>query len=81
MKIQLDFGYMDHEDVVEECEQLVQRTDCSYIVQEGTSTVKVLVYSPYRSELVKFTKKFLGLGTPFDNSVMAEAVVDLNVVQ
>lgn len=62
MKIQLDFGYMDMEDVIEEdakCRKFMPRIS-SQMEELESGVVMVTLTSPYKYELVEYTRRFLG---------------------
>lgn len=76
MRVRLNFGYMDEEQVVAECEGYLKLAQVSYEVnKEEDGIVSVILSSPWRFEIKKCVERFLG-----DFKGLADTLIDNGVL-
>lgn len=78
MKIQLNFGYMDMEDVVADdlkCRKFVPHIESEFI-EQPSGEVFVTLTSPYRYEIKLYVQRYLG-----DLFTLADSIIDENIVK
>lgn len=79
MKIQLNYGYRDIEDVEEEHERILKFTQNLHTElweDEETGQVFVSIYSPWRFEIKKYVERWIP-----QFKEMADSIIDENIVQ
>jgi hypothetical protein len=77
MKVKLNFGLMDLEDVVKECDGYLKTANVSYTAEEDEyGNVHVILTSPWRFEIKKCVERYLG-----NFRGMADSIIDDNIVQ
>ena len=75
MRVRLNFGLMDLEDVVKECEGYLKFARVSYIVEEDEyGNTFVILTSPWRFEIKKCVERFLGEFKGMADEVINESV-------
>jgi hypothetical protein len=77
MKMKLDYGYLDREDVEVEDRRNKQLTNIqSEIVEDEFGAFQVILTTPYRYELVRYAKRFFS-----DMPEIADMIVDENIIK
>jgi len=78
MKIQLNFGYMDMDEVIKEdlrCSKYIPHIE-SELIEQSHGEVFVTLASPYRYELKAYVERYLG-----ELRGLADSIVDENIIK